>query len=267
MWFTDPRDSQSTANQAEVTQADVDAAKQDEVLLSMVNRSVEIDEKLTSSIGQISEGMNNLTTAVSDVSTRLVSLESKQEEIAKTKSSDVCECDERFADNEAKLTDHEARLKALESRGYPAVSSSTGYGSTGTPVASGGSTGSPTATGYASSGGVASKSPATPVRNAVRNVANRFPSRPPAGSGHWSHDNEPIDFHLQTDHGVGTSGMSHEAMLSLHDSLHEGTRTASSPPMRSAVRSSNCPGGVCPTGPPVASGGGWYLGKNLGFRR
>lgn len=61
-------------------------------------------------------------------------------------------------------------------------------------------------------------------------------------SGHWTYPGS-IDSHLQAGHGVSTSGMSQEQMLSHHDSLHESTRQ-SLPVTRVQ---SGCPDGVCPT--------------------
>jgi hypothetical protein len=268
MLFTDPRNSQSTAS---YTPKDADAAMRDAQLATLIKQSSEIDSKLTDKVGQIIEGLNAVGEVnavqlerIKTIEHRLVSVESKQSEAVKAEVSDVCDC----GDCNERLTKLEAEMKELKSRPmYPAVSSSSGYGSTGTPVTSSGSTGSPVVSYGGSTGGPVVNQRSTPVRNVVSNVVNRLPSAPPAGSGHWTHDNEPIDFHLQTDHGINTSGMSLESMWSLHDSVHKGK--VSRPPMRSAVRSNDCPGGVCPTGTNArsVSSTGWFLGKNLGFRR
>lgn len=69
-----------------------------------------------------------------------------------------------------------------------------------------------------------------------------------------------ISTHLSSTHGVDVSGMSVSDQLRLHDSMHEAERGSStvrysvanpvqystSQPVRSYVRSSSCPGGVCP---------------------
>lgn len=187
----------------------------------------------------------------------------------------------------------------------PAPTTNSGGGSTGNTVAGLGSTGSRVATpvqqsygstgsavtsvtsstvSYGSTGSsVAQRQTRTPLRTAATVVTSPF-----ARAGHWSYPGE-ISNHLATDHAVQTAGMSREQMLNLHDSLHEGTASAlqvaapmvnvqtfapARPPIlqRSApvqvpvqVQTSNCPGGVCPTGPQVSRPQtGWYLGKNLG---
>lgn len=61
-----------------------------------------------------------------------------------------------------------------------------------------------------------------------------------------------ISTHLSSTHGVDVSGMSVSDQLRLHDSMHEAERGSSTvrysvaSPVRSYVRSSSCPGGVCP---------------------
>lgn len=67
------------------------------------------------------------------------------------------------------------------------------------------------------------------------------------GTSQWTYPGD-IRSHLSTSHGTtATAGMSQNQMESLHDSIHNGTRTYSQPVVRPVVRvQSNCPGGVCP---------------------
>ena len=60
--------------------------------------------------------------------------------------------------------------------------------------------------------------------------------------GDWSPSEAQTRQHLQSEHGVSTAGMTHQQMLSLHDSLHDG-RSSGTIRMQSA---GGCPGGVCP---------------------
>lgn len=69
-------------------------------------------------------------------------------------------------------------------------------------------------------------------------------------SGDWSPTEAQTRSHLQREHGVSTIGMTHQQMLRLHDSLHDGGQV---PTRRVYVNSgtqwhnpSDCPGGVCP---------------------
>lgn len=48
----------------------------------------------------------------------------------------------------------------------------------------------------------------------------------PQQRGHWSYPGT-IESHLESTHGVATAGMTRQQKLNLHDSLHEGTVTAS----------------------------------------
>lgn len=60
-----------------------------------------------------------------------------------------------------------------------------------------------------------------------------------SSGGHWTYPGT-ISGHLQSDHGVAVQGMSRQEMLTLHDSLHEGTNVPMAP-------TQNCPNGNCPT--------------------
>lgn len=69
-------------------------------------------------------------------------------------------------------------------------------------------------------------------------------------SGDWTPAESQTRGHLEREHGVSTDGMSHQQMLELHDSLHDGRRV---PVRRIHVNvgtqwhsPSDCPGGVCP---------------------
>lgn len=55
--------------------------------------------------------------------------------------------------------------------------------------------------------------------------------------GDWSPTVSQTSSHLQKTHGVSTDGMTHQQMLDLHDSIHNGTGS----------QSSSCPSGNCPT--------------------
>lgn len=72
-------------------------------------------------------------------------------------------------------------------------------------------------------------------------------------NGDWSPTESQTRIHLEREHGVSTSGKTHQQLLDLHDSLHEGrSRTVR---QRYRTRSS-CPGGVCPPQRPKS-----YAGK------
>lgn len=74
--------------------------------------------------------------------------------------------------------------------------------------------------------------------------------------GDWSPSESETREHLQNDHGVSTAGMTHQQMLSLHDSLHNGTKTVSKAVSKPVVYAqSSCPGGVCPINQVRQSGG------------
>jgi hypothetical protein len=66
-------------------------------------------------------------------------------------------------------------------------------------------------------------------------------------AGHWSYPGS-IDDHLKSQHGVDTSGMTREQMLSTHDALHESGQATplSTQPRMQSPAASNCPGGTCP---------------------
>lgn len=256
--ITDPRGEKAPAQQQIAKPSpQVDLFSQIAATLS------NIDERLVNYSTEIAAVEQCVATEVEQLKTRLVAVETKQEEPPKPQvKSDVacdCGCDSQCG---AKLADHERRLAAVEAKVgmYPVVSSSVSYGSTGTPLSSAGSAGTPV---------VACKSAVGPVRAVTRTV-----TAPVARAGHWTYPGE-ISNHLASSHGVSTAGMSREQMLDLHDSLHEGTSVSAvrySPTVSSTrvgVAVSNCPGGNCPTSSSArgAGGNGWWLGKSLGFRR
>lgn len=69
-------------------------------------------------------------------------------------------------------------------------------------------------------------------------------------SGDWSPTEKETREHLIEDHGrtpESLDGLSFQALLDLHDSLHYGTKTASKSVSKPVVYAqSSCPGGVCP---------------------
>jgi hypothetical protein len=109
------------------------------------------------------------------------------------------------------------------------------------------------------SGVVATQGPVIKAAKVAASAPSLIVNRP----GHWTYPGT-INGHLESTHGVSTAGMSREQMLDLHDALHEGSVVAPSAGRPVAMPVSNCPGGVCPTGPSVQSrSSGWFLGKNL----
>ncbi len=224
-----------------------------------------------------------------------------------------CDCAERLVRIEQRLKAIEDwKAQSAQGGSYPATSSGAssarGLGSSGSTMAGYGSSGTSVKASYGSSGSSVTASYSSPVqvqeivvipapRTPVQNLA-RAVTAPIANAGHWSHDGEPIDFHLSTDHarelqamGVNIQGMSREQMLSLHDSLHEGRMQPQHvaraplfdfnprPPLVSkAAASAGCPYGgryvngqwVCNTAPTMSrtvSNQGWYPGKALGLKR
>ena len=261
--ITDPRSERAPAQADEVS-----SKKPADILLVDALNGINsmlggVIEKLDNQSREIASVEECVTSEVAELKTRLVAVETKQEEPpapspkAEIDGTCSCGCDGKCAE---KLADHEARLSVLEltRARYPSVGGTSSLGSTGTPLVSAGSTGTPV---------VAYKSSVGPVRAVTRTV-----TAPIARAGHWTYPGE-IGNHLASSHGVSSAGMSREQMLDLHDSLHEGTsvRAVQYSPMSSTrvgVAVSNCPGGNCPTSSSrVSSGNGWWLGKNLGVRR
>jgi hypothetical protein len=269
---TDPRSSQTTAH---------DGA---------ANPVVESLNQLNESLGVVSDILANHSKELAaiekcqaddsaEIKSRLVAIES-----APKASSDGCECGECNCDERLKKIEAEvAALKAMpvSSGGYPAVSSSSGYGSTGTPVVmSGGSTGTPVVSYGGSTGNVVSSARGetgasaqrlmgpTPVRNVVSKVVDATPR--------WqNHDGLSRRQHLEQVHGMSTAGMSESELIAAQNHYHDtygGGHPVKMPsaPVRSTASNNNCPGGVCPTpqsSARVSSDSGWWLGKNLGVRR
>ena len=298
----------------------------DQALVDSLSKVSAGFERVDGTVGSLHVFQEELSKAVIEQGQSLVSIEKRLAEVEKVK---LVSSEAKPVEQEPAKVEEPKPVKAevdsectcgpecpcRQKAAYPS-SGSVSYGSTGSSVkASYGSTGSAvkasgygssgssvSASGYGSSGSVAvsyatqsQPRTRTPVRNVVRAV-----TAPIANVGHWSHDNEPIDFHLSTDHareltemGINIQGMSREQMLTLHDSLHEGQsqpqHTARAPvfdfnpqpvsvPM--AAASNGCPYGgryvngewVCNTGPSARSTQqsqqvGWFPGKLLGRRR
>lgn len=260
--ITDPRREIAPA-QTEVGAEAAALNKVSDSLNGIASSLAVIDERVRNHSDEIASVEECVAAEVEQLKTRLVAVETKQEEPpapspkAEIDGTCSCGCDGKCAE---KLADHEARLSVLEltRARYPSVGGTSSLGSTGTPLVSAGSTGTPV---------VAYKSSVGPARAVTRTV-----TAPIARAGHWTYPGE-IGNHLASSHGVSSAGMSREQMLDLHDSLHEGTsvRAVQYSPMSSTrvgVAVSNCPGGNCPTSSSrVSSGNGWWLGKNLGVRR
>lgn len=233
----------------------------------LLDRLTKNDEAMMTLIAQHGEELASIEdchTADSEtVRTQLISLQEKVEKSVEAPSESACDCDCK-----AELADLKKRVEVLESQvksNYPSVSSG-GGGSTGKVVSSLGSTGSrvamPVQQSYGSTGSATGPATSAPPRTPLRTAA-AVVTAPIARAGHWSYPGE-ISNHLAREHNVNVSGMTREQMLNLHDSLHE------SAPVQAPVRfQSNCPGGVCPTGPSVqrVQSNGWFLGKNLGRKR
>lgn len=93
-----------------------------------------------------------------------------------------------------------------------------------------------------------------PVTNGTYYQADGYRSQ-------WTYPGD-IASHAASVHGISTAGKTKEQLEREHDAAHNGTRVyssyqpvASSSVTRSVTRSqvrSNCPGGVCPTGPSSA---------------
>lgn len=231
-----------------------------------------IDERSTAHSKEIESVEQCVATEVEQLKTRLIAVETKAESPPSPVKSDgngECNCDCDCKDRK-----HEERIAALEARVgmYPTVSSATGYGSTGTPMVSGGSTG---IVSYGSAGGTSERLQST--RTPLRTVANVVTA--------------PL-----------RSSMTREQMLDLHDAMHEGdgidrpghwsypgdiashlqghqdnrvqpgvVAYPASTPRNVTYSTSDCPGGNCPTSygrsSVSSSGNGWWLGKALGVRR
>lgn len=95
----------------------------------------------------------------------------------------------------------------------------------------------------------------------------------------FNHDGLSRSDHAAVAHRLDTTGMSAAEISARLDADHDTYGKDHGPIMASRARSvvstssagTNCPGGVCPTGPSVqtrtrsstSSGNGWFLGKNL----
>jgi hypothetical protein len=190
-----------------------------------------------------------------------------------------CKCSD---ETKNKLAELQAKYDAMlaEQTKTASFKASTGNGS------SGGSTGktaqvSTTSTGHyetvvsSSGGGSTGKHPvATAVGKTVQtasnvvkgtvNVAARVATAPVANYRARFTYPGTIEQHLQTDHNVSVSGMSRSEMLAHHDAIHD----VIGPVYQSQstrYSSSNCPGGVCPSGNATASRPR-FIGRLL-FRR
>lgn len=230
------------------------------------NRTIEVIANLQESIARLGEHVRDSVPTREEV-TRLVS--TKSEFVAS--SDGECTCGEKLSDLQKQIDDLKAKVATLEcqcatsttAKPASAAAAASSYGTvTSSPVvvtSSGGSTGSSVRSSGGSTGSVVRSTvsygstgssvqysqPVTsqPVTSSVRYSAG------PSPPGHWTYPGS-IDSHLQTEHGVSVSGMSRSQMLNLHDSLHEGTATASTVVTSAPVvvsPASNCPNGQCPT--------------------
>lgn len=245
--ITDPRNSQTTAQQDPDRKADMKSVADclvqvDRVLHELTDRVLNHSRELESIEQCHAEELEQ-------IKSRLVHVESDEP----AASSCQCDCDERINKLEADV----AQLKSRPVSSYPAVSSSSGYGSTGTPVVSSGSTGTPI---------VSYRSTATTAATPVRNVVQRVVEAP-----RWqNYDGLTRRQHLEQAHGLNTAGMSEADLIRAQNAYHDtyGPGHPVKMPTMPVTRSSNCPDGVCPTGPTStrSSSSGWWLGKNLGRR-
>lgn len=65
-------------------------------------------------------------------------------------------------------------------------------------------------------------------------------------AGNWNPTESETRKHLESVHGASAEGLTHQQMLDLHDSLHNGTSKSKAVVKTQSVNSA-CPGGVCPT--------------------
>jgi hypothetical protein len=139
---------------------------------------------------------------------------------------DKCECD---CDCEAKLADLESRISVLE------LTRAT-----------------------------VSK-PKSSAATAVSSVIASTTTTTSAYQPRWqNYDGKSRMQHAVEDHGMDIRGKSQAQVLAEMDAYHD--KYGPGHPVKSRVMTSNCPGGICPTGPSVqtrSSGSGWFLGKNL----
>lgn len=224
--------------------------KLDSIIDLLHNQDIKIDQ------------VDSLTTDMAveqvEMNQRLVKLETIEVKSPTPAACDNCACDE-------KLEDLERRVAALET--VKALLSKT--------AVSGGSTGGPVVS-YGSTGGPAVRSPVRTAASTVVQAAAAVATAPVRAAANYqprwqNYDGKSRMQHAVEDHGMDISGKSQSQILAEMDAYHDaygpGHSVRSSAPVRSSVANSNCPGGVCPTGPSLQtrSGGGWYLGK--AFRR
>ena len=161
----------------------------------------------------------------------------------------VVEVETRMDDLQDKITreieEMVGRIEKLEAKPVPTPVAEVSKGNFPAPanqtVKSGGS-----------SGGSSGSFQKIPQSSALGPYAN-FPA---TYGPHWTHPGT-IESHLQSTHGINTSGMSKEQMLSLHDSLHEGRVSNTQPtPVQQTTYSTKsystssyrtCPPGGCPS--------------------
>lgn len=236
--------AQSLAKSIEQQQMmNVEATEADRALVAKMNDLFSRVDQLQGNFGELHESVR-LTSAV-------------------IQDDEGCTCAEKLADLQKQIDELKSKVAEFEQVKKVATAStaSSSYAvALPKASASGGSTGSVAA--RVTSGG---------------STGSSTVYFQPATSGrHWTYPGS-INSHLAGTHGVDPSGMTHEQMLSLHDSLHESGQLASSPMVmapatvrqRSVTRQSstyapavmsNCPGGVCP-----ATGGGVRRTGLLGF--
>lgn len=107
----------------------------------------------------------------------------------------------------------------------------------------------------------------TPTPATAPKPVKQIPAQVAATGGpHWTYPGD-ITTHLTGTHGANVAGLSIEQQLSLHDALHENRRVVPVQMYSAPVYRSSCPGGVCPqrTQTTRGGGGGWYLGRNMGW--
>lgn len=286
---------QSRLDADEITQKKDSIAAIEHVVEALKNQTT-INNKLTEADNRTIETLTSLQESIARLGEHVKDSVPTREEVTKLVSAkidtattdDDATCLQKVEQLEKQLSELKARVEVLEltratatkaptsttpTASAAAATSSYGMITSMVPTASGGSTGSVKSGG--STGMVRSSygSNGTATTGTTRVVESTYAPR-------WkNHDGLSRAEHAAVYHGLNTAGMTQaqinaqlDADHDRHGPMHDGilasrtrsvTRSTYSPP---ATATSNCPGGVCPTGPSASTRGG-LLGFGILGRR
>lgn len=261
-------------------------------LAEAFQRQSTINEKLAETDTQSLEVIKDLQESIKLLGEHVKDSVPTREEVTKLVSAKVeastsdgeCTCGEKLADLQRQIDDLKAKVASLEclpSRTSSAAAAASSYGSASSPVvvSSGGSTGS-VKSGGSTGSVVRSSYGSTGSTNSMVRMDWQPVVQSESYSPRWqNHDGLSRAEHAAVHHGLNTAGMTQAQINATLDSdhdrfgpLHDGilssrTRSVTRSTYAAPAATSNCPGGVCPTGPTATSRGGGLLGFGILGRR